>query len=98
MLEEKLVLVTGAGQGIGRAIAVEMAQSGASAVAVADLNVANAQETAALVREAGAEAQAIEVNLRDRDQIAAMVAATVDGFGGLDVLCNNAGIIETSRR
>jgi NAD(P)-dependent dehydrogenase (short-subunit alcohol dehydrogenase family) len=96
MLNGKLALVTGAGQGIGRAIAVEMARSGAAGVAVADRNLAGARETAALVREAGAQAEAIEVDLRDRDQIEAMVNAAVDRLGGLDVLCNNAGIIETS--
>ncbi len=96
MLEDKIGLVTGAGQGIGRAIAVEMARQGAAAVAVADLNLEGAEETAALIRDAGGEAQAIEVNLRDRDQIEAMVAQVADSFGGLDTLFNNAGIIETS--
>ena len=96
MLEDKIGLVTGAGQGIGRAIALEMARQGAAAVAVADLNLANAEETAALIRDAGGEALAIEVNLRDRDQIEAMVARVADTFGGLDTLFNNAGIIETS--
>jgi NAD(P)-dependent dehydrogenase (short-subunit alcohol dehydrogenase family) len=96
MLEGKVGLVTGAGQGIGRAIAVEVASQRATAVAVADLNAANAQETAALVREAGAAAEAIEVNLRDRDQIEAMIDHAIESFGRLDMLFNNAGIIETS--
>ena len=96
MLPDKIGLVTGAGQGIGRAIAVEMGRQGASAVAVADLNLAGAEETAALVREAGAQAHAVEVDLRDRDQIEAMVNGVAERFGGLDTLFNNAGIIETS--
>lgn len=60
MLDGKVGLVTGAGQ-IGRGIAVEMARQGAAAVAVADLDIANAEETAALVREAGAGAEAIQM-------------------------------------
>jgi NAD(P)-dependent dehydrogenase (short-subunit alcohol dehydrogenase family) len=96
MLDGKIGLVTGAGQGIGRAIAVEMARQGAAAVAVADIDVANAEETAAMVREAGADAEAIEVNLRRRDEIEAMVAHASQSLGGLDALFNNAGIIETS--
>jgi NAD(P)-dependent dehydrogenase (short-subunit alcohol dehydrogenase family) len=96
MLDGKVGLVTGAGQGIGRAIALEMARQGAAAVVVADLNVTNAAETATLVREAGAGAEAIEVDLRDREQIEAMVAQATESFDGLDVLFNNAGIIETS--
>lgn len=96
MLDGKVGLITGAGQGIGRGIAVEMARQGAAAVAVADLDIANAEETAALVRDAGAEAEAIEVNLRDRDQIEAMVDSAAASFGGLDMLFNNAGIIETA--
>ena len=95
MLEDKIGLVTGAGQGIGRAIAVEMARQGAPPWRW-PTSTSSAEETAALVRDAGAEAQAIEVNLRDRDQIEAMVAHAADSFGGLDTLFNNAGIIETS--
>jgi NAD(P)-dependent dehydrogenase (short-subunit alcohol dehydrogenase family) len=96
MLEGKVGLVTGAGQGIGRGIALEMARQGAAGVAVADLDVAGADETAALIRQAGARAEVIEVDLRDRDRIEAMVTRAADGFGGLDVLFNNAGIIETA--
>lgn len=95
-LDGKVGLVTGAGQGIGRAIAVEMAQQGAAAVAVADLHEATAAETAERVRAAGAEAEVIACDLRDRDQIEAMVARTAQRFDGLDVLVNNAGVIETS--
>jgi NAD(P)-dependent dehydrogenase (short-subunit alcohol dehydrogenase family) len=96
VLEQKIGLVTGAGQGIGRAIALEMARQGAGGVAVADRDAATAEETAELVRQAGAEAEAIACDLRDREQIASMVAQAVERFGGLDVLVNNAGVIETA--
>jgi NAD(P)-dependent dehydrogenase (short-subunit alcohol dehydrogenase family) len=96
MLEGKAGLVTGAGQGIGRRIALELARQGARAVAVADLDVANAEETAALVREAGAGAEAIEVNLRNGRQIEAMVVHAAQSFDGLDLLFNIAGVIETA--
>jgi NAD(P)-dependent dehydrogenase (short-subunit alcohol dehydrogenase family) len=94
MLDGKVGLVTGAGQGIGREIALEMARQGAAAVAVADLNVAGAAQTAELVRAAGAAAEVIEVDLRDRDQVEAMVARAAAALGALDLLFNNAGIIE----
>jgi NAD(P)-dependent dehydrogenase (short-subunit alcohol dehydrogenase family) len=96
MLDGKIGLVTGAGQGIGRGIAVEVARQGAAAVAVADLDGGTALQTAELVREAGAAAEVIEVNLRDRDQVEAMVGRAAAAFGGLDMLFNNAGIIETA--
>ncbi|MGW3284790.1 SDR family NAD(P)-dependent oxidoreductase [Streptomyces sp. NPDC001002] len=95
-LEGKTALVTGAGQGIGRAIAVEAARQGAAAVAVADLNGVTVAETAELVRAAGAKAEAIVCDLRVRDDIEAMVTRTAERFDGLDVLVNNAGVIETA--
>jgi NAD(P)-dependent dehydrogenase (short-subunit alcohol dehydrogenase family) len=95
-LEGKVGLVTGAGQGIGRAIAIEMACQGVAGVSIADRSAETAAETAELVRDAGAEAQAIVCDLRDRDQIESMVAQAVSAFDGLDVLVNNAGIIETA--
>jgi NAD(P)-dependent dehydrogenase (short-subunit alcohol dehydrogenase family) len=95
MLDAKVAIVTGAGQGLGRAIVTEMARRRAGAVAVADLNGAAAEETAELARAEGVQALAIECDLRDRDQIQAMVETTVEQFGALDVLVNNAGIIES---
>ena len=96
MLDEKVALVTGAGQGIGRAIALEMARQGAAAVAVVDRDGDAVAQTSALVGEAGARAMALRCDLRERDQIVAMVDEVVGGFGGLDVLVNNAGVIETA--
>src|SRR4051812_16654194 len=95
-IDGKVGLVTGAGQGIGRAIAVELAREGAAGVAVCDRDPGTAAETAELVRAAGAQAVAIACDVRDRDQIEATVARAASTFDGLDMLFNNAGIIETA--
>lgn len=96
MLDGKVALITGAGQGIGRAIALEMARQGAGAVAVADRDPGTAAAAARLISDLGVEAIPLACDLRERDQIEAMVEQAVDRLGGLDVLVNNAGVIETS--
>ncbi|HYU20652.1 MAG TPA: SDR family oxidoreductase [Chloroflexota bacterium] len=87
----KVVIVTGAGQGIGRALARAFAQEGASIVA-ADVNVVGAAETARLVEAEGGRALAVEVDVSVASQARSMVGAATDRFGRLDVLVNNAGI------
>lgn len=96
MLDGKIAIVTGGGQGLGRGIVCEMARQGAAGIAVVGRDREASQESAALARDLGARALAIECELRDRDQIAAMIETTVAHFGGLDVLVNNAGVIETT--
>jgi NAD(P)-dependent dehydrogenase (short-subunit alcohol dehydrogenase family) len=95
-LSGKRALVTGAGQGMGRAIALELSAKGAEHVVAADLNAATAEETAALVRKAGGEATAVQVDLRRPAEIEAMVEAAVTAMGGLDTVVNNAGVLEFS--
>ena len=90
-LEGKSVLVTGAGVGIGRAIALTMADQGARVV-VADLNEETAQETATLIREAGGDAHTFVADVSDEQRVSAMVEFTVKTFGSLDVACNSAAV------
>jgi len=96
MLDRKIALITGAGQGMGRSIALEMAAQGAAAVGVADRDPQSLAETVRLIEQEGGEALALVCDLRDRDQIARMFDDLVGAFGGLDVLVNNAGVIETA--
>ena len=91
MLQDKIVLVTGAGAGIGRATALAMAEAGAS-VAAADIDLAAAQQTAALVAGSNRRAIAVGADCGDVASIDAMVARTVAELGGLDVIVNNAGV------
>lgn len=94
MLDGKRCLVTGAGGGIGRASAIEMAQQGAAGVVVADLDLGRAEGTVELIEREGGAAWAIGTDLRDSDAIRAMVDRSVGWLGGLDVLQNNAGVHE----
>jgi 7-alpha-hydroxysteroid dehydrogenase len=86
----RVVLVTGAGAGIGREIARWFARAGA-AVAVADVRADKADETVAAIAAEGGRAVAIVKNLRDDPEIQAMVDETVDALGSLDVAVNNVG-------
>jgi 3-oxoacyl-[acyl-carrier protein] reductase len=84
------VLVTGGGRGIGRAISIGFAREGAL-VAVNAAHLASAEETAALIRETGGRAIAIEADVTDEEQVTGMVDRVVREFGCVDVLVNNAG-------
>lgn len=90
-LEGKSVLVTGGASGIGRATALAFAREGAR-VAVADMLEDAAQRTVAEIKAMGGEALAIGCDVTDDGAVKAMIAATVDAFGGLDCAFNNAGI------
>jgi NAD(P)-dependent dehydrogenase (short-subunit alcohol dehydrogenase family) len=90
-LEGKSALVTGGASGIGRATALAFAREGAR-VAVADIMQDAAQRTVTEIEAIGGQALAIACDITDDDAVKAMIAATVDAFGGLDCAFNNAGI------
>jgi 3-oxoacyl-[acyl-carrier protein] reductase len=90
-LQGQVAIVTGAGRGIGRATALELARMGADIV-VAELDTGGADKTAALVQDAGRKAAVIPTDVTRRGDLAAMVQRTVAAFGRIDVLVNNAGI------
>ncbi len=89
MLKDKVAIVTGGGQGIGKAIALRLAKEGA-AVMIAQRTLAKAEETAKEIRDAGGKAIAMSVDIRDDEQVNKVVQKTVDEFGGIDILVNNA--------
>ena len=101
ILEGRIAIVTGAGRGIGRAHALELARQGAKVV-VNDFGVSlagegtgesPADEVVALIAEMGGEAVANGADVADFEQAAAMVEQAIDAFGGLDILVNNAGFV-----
>ncbi len=94
-LKGKVALITGAGSGIGRAIATLFAQEGARVIAN-DLKDTAARETVEALGAAGSGARAIRADVADSAQVKAMFAEVERDFGSLDVLVNNAGIAGTS--
>ena len=90
-LEDKVALVTGAAQGIGRAVALILARNGADVV-ISDINLEKAEETAKEIEAIGSKAMAVRVNVANPGDVAGMVDAVVARFGRIDILVNNAGI------
>jgi NAD(P)-dependent dehydrogenase (short-subunit alcohol dehydrogenase family) len=90
-LSGKHAIVTGAGSGIGRAVALGFAREGAGVVA-ADIDLDRAQETAHAVEQAGGAALAVQVDVADRVSVEALLAAALARFERIDVLFNNAGV------
>ncbi|MGH9038414.1 MAG: SDR family NAD(P)-dependent oxidoreductase [Acidimicrobiia bacterium] len=90
-LSDRVALVTGGGSGIGEATALRLAAEGA-AVMVADIDEDRAVMVAKAVAGAGGRAEVVRVDVRQRAEVDAAVHATVDAFGRLDILHNNAGL------
>jgi NAD(P)-dependent dehydrogenase (short-subunit alcohol dehydrogenase family) len=90
-LSGQVALVTGAGQGIGKACAVAMAKAGADVVTV-DINADTGKETTAAITALGRRSLALQADLGSVADIDRMVAASIDAFGRIDVLVNNAGV------
>ncbi len=91
-LTGRVALVTGGGRGIGRAIALELAASGAAVTVNYRGNSATAEETVAAITAAGGAATAVQGDVSEGESVEAMVKATIAAHGRLDILVNNAGI------
>ena len=91
-LVDKVAIVTGASRGIGRAIALELAASGAAVVVNYRAGAAEAETVVNTIKEAGGKAVAVQADVSDSATIEPLIKAATDSFGGLHILVNNAGI------
>lgn len=92
LLKDKIAIITGAGQGIGRSIALSFASEGAVPV-IADINEKKAWEVVDEIKNIGIDTIAVKVDVSKVDQIRELVGRTVEKFGTVDILVNNAGIL-----
>lgn len=92
-LTGKVAVITGAGSGIGRAMATLFASEGAKVV-VADIVEERVNEVVAAINEAGGSATGVVVNVASQEDVSRMIERATEHFGRLDILCNNAGIMD----
>ncbi len=90
-LTERIAIVTGSGQGIGRGIALRFAREGATVV-IADHDRDGTERTAEEIHAVEGEALAVVTDVADKDQVDAMIGATIERYGRIDILVNNAAI------
>ena len=88
-LNNKIAIITGAGRGIGKAVALRFAEEGAKVV-VDDVNDINGASTVSAINEAGGEALFINADVSDATEAESLIASTVDAYGTVDILVNNA--------
>lgn len=91
MLKDNVAVITGAGSGLGREIACKFSAAGAK-VAIADINLDGAKETAAMIEADGGAAMAIRMDVTDEEAVDAGVDEVVDAWGRIDTLISNAGV------
>lgn len=91
ILDGQTAVVTGSGRGIGRILALSLAQAGANLV-IADIDITSAEAVCGEAQAAGREAIAVDADVTRKDRVQHMVQSTLDRFGRLDILINNAGI------
>src|SRR5918999_3290059 len=94
-LKERVAIVTGAGQGIGRALAMGLAREGAKVV-IAEINVKNALAVKEEIEAGGGTAVALRTDVSDEPSVQAMLGDSLRQFGSIDILINNAGIFPVS--
>ncbi len=94
-LQDRVAVITGAGSGIGQAMALQFAREGARILA-ADINGDAAQQTVGMVTDAGGTCQSYPVDVTQPEQVRAMIDQALATYGQLDILCNNAGIGSTT--
>ena len=90
--KDKVIIITGAAMGIGKAAALAFASEGGS-VAIADISEADGQDTVRQINEAGGEAIFVRCDVSQSEDVQRLVKETVAAFGGVDVLYNNAGVV-----